>query len=105
MEFSGLTPSAPLLLSGVFVDAIFGDPRYTLHPVRLVGRTLTACENLLRRFGWNGYGGGCLLFLLLSLTWAVIPSIVLLHLYSWNRPAGLVAHILLIYSMLAMRDL
>src|SRR5271170_4743423 len=105
MGFNGLTPSAPLLLVGVLLDALLGDPRYALHPVRLIGRTLSAYENLLRRLGCNGYGGGCLLFLFLSLTWVLVPSVALLQIYSWNRQAGVAVHILLIYTMLALRDL
>jgi adenosylcobinamide-phosphate synthase len=98
MGIEGLAPSAALLLAGVLLDAVFGDPRYWFHPVRLMGRTLSACEKFLRRLGWDGYGGGCALLVLLVLTCVVVPSFVVL-------PVGVAGHVLLVYTLLALRDL
>ena len=62
MGFAGLAPSASLLLIGLLLDAVFGDPQLRLHPIRLIGDTLTAFERFLRRIGLSGYFGGFALF-------------------------------------------
>lgn len=105
MEIEGLAPSALLLLAGVLLDAVFGDPRYPFHPVRIMGWTLSTYERTLRRCGCDGYGGGCALFLLLLLTWVLVPSIVVPGVYAWNTQVGTAVHVLLVYTMLALRDL
>src|SRR5258707_9522673 len=105
MGFGGLTPSIPLLLAAIALDAVFGDPHYPFHPVRLMGKTLVTAEKILRRYGWDGYGGGCILFLFLSVTWVVLPSFIMLRLYAWYTPVGVLGHILLVYALLALRDL
>jgi len=98
MGIEGLAPSAALLIAGVLLDAAFGDPHYWFHPVRLMGQVLSACERFLRQCGWDGYGGGCALFLLLVLSWVVVPSFVVLQ-------VGVAGHIVLLYTLLALRDL
>ncbi len=50
----------------LLLDWALGDPVYSWHPIRLMGRLLATCESILRRLGWNGKGGGILLFLLLA---------------------------------------
>jgi adenosylcobinamide-phosphate synthase len=50
MGAAGLAPSASLLIAAVLLDAVFGDPVYSFHPVRLMGRTLSFLERILRRF-------------------------------------------------------
>src|SRR5262245_10914552 len=105
MDIAGLEPSSRALLAGVLLDAAVGDPSYSLHPVRLMGRNLSWYERLLRRFGCNGYGGGIALFLLLTATWVVLPSGIVTQIYQWNRTAGFVVHVYFVYSLLALRDL
>jgi adenosylcobinamide-phosphate synthase len=105
MGIEGLSPSAPLLLAGLLLDAVFGDPRYPLHPVRSMGRTLSFCEKILRSAGLDGYGGGCSLFLLLGATWIVIPSVAVAVLWRWNTTVGALAHMFAVFSLVAFRDL
>jgi adenosylcobinamide-phosphate synthase len=105
MGIEGLKPSAWLLFSGVVLDAVLGDPRYSLHPVRLMGRTLTAYERLLRRCGADGYAGGCFLFLLLAITWVGIPSALIAALFRLSPTSGLLVHVFLVFSLVALRDL
>ena len=81
MGFEGLAPSVALLIGGVLLDAFFGDPQFRFHPIRLMGRTLSVSEKLLRRAGFSGYGGGCLLFCILTVLWVALPSILLVGLY------------------------
>ena len=53
----------------MLVDLAIGDPAYRWHPVRLMGRTLTAVEGALRSRGADGYGGGVALFVVLAAVW------------------------------------
>jgi adenosylcobinamide-phosphate synthase len=91
-----------LLAAGVVLDLLFGDPEYALHPVRLIGRSLTWIETILRKLGLDGYLGGILLFLLLALLWAGSAAALILWL---PAPARTALEVFLIYSLLAMRDL
>lgn len=102
---SALAPSPLLLLAAVLLDAIIGDPQFRFHPIRLLGNTLSKYEQLIRRLGFDGYAGGCLLLGLLSLTWVVIPCLLLVRIYQWNVPAGIIVHVLIIYTCFALRDL
>jgi adenosylcobinamide-phosphate synthase len=96
----------PLALGiAVFVDLVVGDPTYRWHPIRLIGKTLTALENVLRRSGADGYGGGIVLFVALAVIWtgglsaAVLAAGLLLW---WS---GWLLHAFLVYTFLALGDL
>ena len=106
MELTILRPNALLLAAAVFADLLIGDPVYPLHPVRLIGRTLTWFEERLRAFGLNGYGGGIALFLLLCGVWVGSTAALLILVDSRAKgwPAVLLAGFL-VYSLLALRDL
>lgn len=102
----GPAAADPMLLIGaVALDLAIGDPSYPLHPVRLMGWTLSRLESLLRAVRMDGYVGGAVLFVLLSviwvagLTWAVAAATTL---SPW---AGLALHFFLLYSLLALGDL
>src|SRR5678815_1057251 len=88
MGFDGLAPSASLLLFGLLLDAVFGDPQLRIHPIRLMGDTLTTFERVLRRLGLDGYAGGCVLFLLLVACWVALPSLAIFELYRRNANLG-----------------
>lgn len=105
MGIEGLAPSAALLGIGVLLDAVFGDPQVWFHPIRLVGKSMLLFETFLRRLGWDGYAGGCLLFLMLCATWVVVPCLLLAGLYRQHRIAGMIVHALVIYTCFALRDL
>ena len=105
MGLPELAPSAIFLLAGVLLDAILGDPQVWFHPIRLMGFTLSAYERLLRQLKLDGYGGGCLLFVLLSITWVVVPCAIVVRLAGWNPQAAHAVHILLICICFALRDL
>src|SRR6266516_3187999 len=105
MAMDGLAPSTPLLLSGVLLDIIFGDPRYGLHPVRLVGRSLAPTEKFLRRYGWQGHAAGCALLFILVFTWVFIPCALVMYLHKWHAGAAVFIHVVLVYTLLALRDL
>ena len=104
MGFEGLAPSASLLLIGLLLHAVFGDPQLRFHPIRLIGATLTVFERLLRRLGMDGYAGGCVLFLLLAAFWVVLPSLAIYELHRWT-PRGWIAHVFVVFILFAIRDL
>ena len=89
----------------VAIDFAIGDPEYPLHPVRLIGRSLRAIEDGLRRVGADGYGGGIALFLLLAGIWAAGVSGLVITLSGFSLLAGWAAHVFVLYSFLALGDL
>jgi adenosylcobinamide-phosphate synthase len=70
-----------------------------------MGATLSGFERLLRRFHIDGYIGGCLLLILLSITWVLVPCLIVMRIYQMQPAAGAIAHILMIYVCFALRDL
>ena len=102
MAFLNLEPDPWVLSVGIALDMAIGDPVYSGHPVRLIGWTLTRFEKFLRSLGWDGYGGGVMLFLLLALSW--VGGVVVLFAVL-KGPWALAVHVFLVYSLLALRDL
>lgn len=105
MDLGAVSPSATLLAAGVALDLILGDPVYPLHPVRLMGRTLSSFESGLRRAGLDGYAGGILLFISLAITWCLGPCLLLLVVASHSYFSAQAIHVFLIYSIIALHDL
>lgn len=105
MDLTVLAPHPVLLLCAVVLDGILGDPVYRWHPVRLMGHTLTGVERMLRRIGLDGYAGGCMLFLALSLCWVGVSAALALWLNGLHPALNGVYQVFVIYSMVALRDL
>ena len=105
MGLEGLAPSVSLLLAGLLLDAVFGDPQVRFHPIRLMGDSLTLFERLLRRLGMDGYAGGCTLFLMLSALWVALPCFAIYELSRWSPTPGWIAHVLVVFILFSMRDL
>ncbi len=87
------------------IDALIGDPVFRWHPIRLLGRWLAWLEQWLFRTGWNGYGGGILLFFLLTatvlpLTFCLLAAARALHVFVFHAMAGAV-----LWACIALRDL
>ena len=105
MDLSGLAPRADLLAAAVVLDLLLGDPVYPWHPIRLVGRSLRWIEARLRSMGAGSYLGGCVLFVALAVMWGGLTAALLVG-ASWLHPAAATAaHLFLLYSLLALRDL
>jgi adenosylcobinamide-phosphate synthase len=105
VEISILQPKAWFLGAAVLLDFAFGDPVYTSHPIRLMGRTLTFFEGRLRSIHADSYGGGILLFVLLACTWAGGISGLALLIDRVNHAAAIAVHVFFVYSFLALHDL
>jgi adenosylcobinamide-phosphate synthase len=89
----------------LLLDVVLGDPEYAAHPIRLLGRLLSAGERGLRAFGLGGRFGGFLLFLWLLLSgggplWALHAALA-----AWNPWAAYAFDLYLGYSLLALGDL
>ena len=52
---------AIIILLAFLLDLILGDPRYRLHPIRLMGRCIGLLTRILKRVGLGGKKGGILL--------------------------------------------
>lgn len=92
-------------LIGLALDALIGDPVFPWHPIRLLGRLLQFLEHRLFRIGLNGYVGGVLLFVLLSLislalAFAFLVAAQMIHPTAFDIAAGIV-----IWACIALRDL
>jgi adenosylcobinamide-phosphate synthase len=100
-----LLPNPVILIVAVALDLAIGDPVYPLHPVRVIGITLTAIENALRRIGADGYGGGIVLFASLAAIVTLSVAATIAGLAYESRALGWLAHAFFVYSFLALGDL
>lgn len=106
LELTEILAAHPLALAvAVLVDLAIGDPAYRWHPIRLIGRTLTAVEHVLRRIGADGYGGGIALSALLIAVWVSLLSGAVLAAAIVFRPLAWILHVFIVYSLLALGDL
>ena len=100
-----LSPDPLLLAIGVAADLAIGDPAYAWHPVRLIGKALTRIETTLRTWHLDGYGGGILLFLVLSALTIGVLAILVIAADLASHIALSILHVFLLYSLLALGDL
>jgi adenosylcobinamide-phosphate synthase len=98
-------PNTFVLATAVILDLLLGDPVYPLHPIRLMGHTLSLFERGLRRIGADGYGGGIALFFLLAIAWVGGTVALLVAALGVSWKLWLAIEIFLTYSCLALRDL
>ena len=99
----------PAVLIGFVLDLILGDPPSFVHPVRLIGKSISALEKLLRGlFPRTDRGerlaGLCLVLLVVGYS-AILPVILLELIYRWNNWAGLLVEAFLCYQLLATKSL
>lgn len=105
MDLSPLRPDPLLLVAALALDGLLGDPVYRLHPIRLLGTTLTRIENALRYMRLDGYIGGCLLFAILALLCVGEISGAVLYMEQVYSGLSWVFHLYMLYSLIALRDL
>lgn len=96
---------ACVLLAAGIMDLVLGDPVYVCHPVRLLGKTVTAYEKALRRSGLDGHMGGVMLTMMVSVSalGAYLAAHVLLT--RWHPWASLALDVFLVYASLSLKDL
>ena len=99
-----LIPALPLLI-GFLLDSIIGDPYNIPHPIRLIGRVITALERIIRQKCSNLRRGGMLLAMIVLFASAAIPAAVVLLCYQIHTIFGIIIESILICYMLAARNL
>jgi adenosylcobinamide-phosphate synthase len=105
LDLTALRPDPWLLAAAVVLDFALGDPSYRAHPVRLIGRALTAIERVLRALGADGYAGGVALFAILGGLCLAVAAALLLAAGAVHAWAARAVHLFLLYSLLALGDL
>jgi adenosylcobinamide-phosphate synthase len=94
-----------ILCIAFVLDILLGDPRYGVHPVRMIGLVIHRFEQFLRGTGCSGKGGGILLAA------GTIGSMLLSYLWlQWlssrvHPTLPLLLDLFLAYSFLALGDL
>jgi adenosylcobinamide-phosphate synthase len=99
IELSGI------LFFGFLLDQIIGDPPFKYHPIRLIGRGISALESLLRNSGLVGRGGGILLVLGIEVPTLVIYIVVIKALKYIHPIPAWGFNFAIFYSCLALKDL
>ena len=105
MDLTILAPDLLLLVCAVACDGLIGDPVYALHPIRLVGATLSFFERVLRSLRLDGYVGGCVLFCVLAAFWVGLICALAIVLYRVHAEIGWLFHAFVLYSLIALKDL
>jgi len=90
---------------GFLLDALIGDPAWLPHPVRFLGGWVRRVENFLRHKGWDGIGGGLLLWLLVVGASALFVILILFAAYQVHPYVGHGAQVLLFFQGFALSDL
>ncbi len=98
-----------LVLTACLADALFGDPVYRLHPIRLLGACSIRWEKTLFAVGLDGFIGGILHWLLVVgaalLAWWSIHQLLATWLL-WGYPwAAWAWDAFIAYSLLCLHDL
>lgn len=99
-----LIPAAPLLI-GSLLDLLLGDPYFLPHPVRLIGRLISALETFVRRRFRNLFLGGVFLAVTTSLFSAFLPLAILFFCYRLHLALGILAESVFCYYLVAARCL
>jgi adenosylcobinamide-phosphate synthase len=91
------------------MDLMLGDPNYSWHPIRLIGKLITAMEKLLRKlFPKTKQGelvaGVFLVCIVIGISTS-IPLFLLSTLYHWNRYVGIALESIMCYQLLATKSL
>ncbi|MGC4083876.1 MAG: adenosylcobinamide-phosphate synthase CbiB [Vicinamibacterales bacterium] len=100
-----LLPNSAALGTAFIVDLVLGDPVYRAHPIRLIGGSLRWLENRLRSRGWDGYGGGIALFVLLAAVWLPLLAVLIAAATALSPWVAWSIHVVVLYTMLALGDL
>jgi adenosylcobinamide-phosphate synthase len=92
-------------MAAFVVDLIVGDPVYRAHPIRLIGSSLRWFEGRLRAQGYDGYGGGIALCVVLAIVWLSVLVGLMFVASRAPAPVAWLVHAFLLYTMLALGDL
>ena len=105
MDLGLLWPHPYYLAAAVVLDLLLGDPQYRLHPIRLIGASVSWMERVLRSAGLNGLAGGTLLGIACAVFWTGIAAVLLAGASAIHPLAAAGVHVFIVYSLLALRNL
>lgn len=94
-----------VILLALVLDFLFGDPRYRMHPVRLIGDAIRLLTRGLRRRGLNQMAGGMILVFLTLIPILTVYWAVALFLSHITGAVVLLFDVYVAYSCLALKDL
>lgn len=91
---------------GFVLDAIFGDPDFKLHPIRLRGYLISFLEKVMRRiFTKNERLGGAVMAICVLIICGGVPFAILFFAYRLNYFFGIAIESVICYFMLAAKSL
>ncbi len=91
---------------GFVLDAIFGDPDFKLHPIRLIGYLISFLEKVMRRiFPKNERLGGAVMAIFVLIICGGVPFAILFFAYRLNYFFGIAIESVICYFMLAAKSL
>ena len=91
---------------GFVLDAIFGDPDFKLHPIRLIGYLILLLEKVMRRiFPKNERLGGAVMAICVLIICGGVPFAILFFAYRLNYFFGIAIESVICYFMLAAKSL
>ena len=96
------------LMSAVLLDGVIGDPRWLPHPVRIMGRAVSWCDDHIRiicHAPWSLRVGGVCLALLIPTVTFFAGRLLIEQAGRLSDPLGHAASIVLAFTTLAGRDL
>jgi len=96
---------ALILFLAFSMDLLFGDPRYRLHPIRLIGRCIALFTHILRRAGLDGRWGGVVLVMMVEFAFLTAFLALSFVFHRINLFPGLGFDLFICYSSLALKDL
>ncbi len=93
------------LMLAYSLDLVFGDPLWLPHPVRAIGRAITALENHLRRTSLPlRLAGMILVVVIVPLTYAVV-CLLIQGAFGIDRRLGWGMNVFLVYMAISVRSL
>ncbi|MBQ2663403.1 MAG: cobalamin biosynthesis protein CobD [Clostridia bacterium] len=104
-----ITAQCVSLIIAFFLDLIFGDPDFPLHPIRLIGRVIWLFEKLFRFVFPKTEAGekiaGFFMALFTIIVCGGIPFVILHFAYGYNMILGIAIEAIICYFMLSARSL
>lgn len=92
-------------LSALLLDAMFGDPQWYPHPVRIIGVFCSWCERTFRKIFSNLYLAGFVTVVLVLVTTVLFIALIVVSTSALASGFGAIVAVLLLYTTVAARDL
>ncbi len=99
-----MIPCLLIVVGTVLLDRCLGDPAYSLHPVRLIGRSIQILEPVFRSLPLPEFWEGTAFTLSILVLWEGI-LVLCVRITSLSYPMKYLFSLYLLYSCIALRDL